>query len=119
MRSLGTPNNTVAVGCFTPFGERRAGLEKGLGPPIVAVLIVVNESLVTRMVNDLVSKCRVPSLGTSCAAPTRLAKPQDADKKRSGPPRAEPRRWRKVDGGRKLAARWAIQAESVLRWFFD
>ena len=97
MRSLGTPNNTVAVGCSKPFGERRAGLGKGLGPPIVAVLVVMNESLVTRMVNDLVSKCRVPSLGTSFAAPTRLAKAQDADKKRSGPPRAEPRRWRKVD----------------------
>ncbi len=97
MRSLGIPNNTVAVGCFKPFGERRAGLGKALRPPIVAVLVVVNESLVTRMVNDLVSQCRKPSLGTSYAAPTRLAKAEDAGKKGSGPSRAEPWRWRNVD----------------------
>ena len=89
-------NGTVGIGSFKPFGERQAGLGTGLGPLIVAALVVMNESLVTRMVNDLVSQCRVPSLGTSCAAPTRLAKAQDTAKS-AGPSRAEARRWRKVD----------------------
>ena len=68
-----------------------------MGPLIVATLVVVNEPLVTRMVSDLVSQCRKPSLGMSYAAPTRLAKAEDAGKKGSGPPRAEPWRWRNVD----------------------
>jgi len=88
---------TVGIGSFKPFGERQAGLGTGLGPLIVAALVVMNESLVTRMVSDLVSQCRIPSFGTSYAAPTRLAKAQDSGKKRSGPSRTEPRRWRKVD----------------------
>ena len=54
----------------------------------MAPLIVMNEPLVTRVVNDLVAQCRVPSFGPRRAAPVRLAETNEAREKRSDPQRA-------------------------------
>src|ERR1035438_10632028 len=86
--SLGASNNTVAVGSCKPFGERRVVLRTSLGPLIMAPLIVMNEPLVTRVVNDLVAQCRVPSFGPRRAPPVRLAGTNEAIEKRSDPQRA-------------------------------
>ena len=54
----------------------------------MAPLIVMNEPLVTRVVNDLVAQCRVPSFGPRRAPPVRLAGTNEAIEKRSDPQRA-------------------------------
>ena len=59
-----------------------------MGPLIMAPLIVMNEPLVTRVVNDLVAQCRVPSFGPRRATPVRLAEANEAMEKRSDPQRA-------------------------------
>src|SRR5689334_18715917 len=53
----------------------------------MAPMIVMNEPVVTRVVNDLVAECRVPSFGARFAAPVRLAEANDAREKRSHPQR--------------------------------
>jgi hypothetical protein len=64
----------------------------------MAPLIVMNEPLVTRVVNDLVAQCRVPSFGPRRAPPVRLAETNEAIEKRSDPQRA------RTGSGQKIGA---------------
>src|SRR5690348_12821240 len=60
----------------------------------MASLAVMNESLVTRMVDDLVAQRRIPTFRSRYAAPARLSEPNEAGKQ-----------WWSPDSIRK-AGRW-------------
>ena len=64
----------------------------------MAALVAMNESLVTRVVNDLEAQCRIPSFRPRRAAPTRGAEAQEATEERSGPQRP------KTGSGQKAGA---------------
>ena len=53
----------------------------------MASLVVMNKPLITRMVNDLVTKRRIPSFRSSWTAPTRLSESDKAGKQRWNPDR--------------------------------
>ena len=67
-------------------------------------LVVMNESLVTRMVNDVVTQRRIPSFCPCLGAPIRLSEPQEA-RKTKAEPRQHPNR--KEAGDRGIA--FAVQ----------
>src|SRR5580704_5300169 len=75
----------ICVGRGKPVSERRVGLWADLRPLIMAAVVVVDEPLVTRMVNYGVVQRRIPSFRPRRAAPSRLAEPHQARKQRSDP----------------------------------
>jgi len=55
----------------------------------MAALIEMNEPLVTRVVDDLVAECRIPSFRSRHGTPSRLAQAQETREKRTVPQRPE------------------------------
>ena len=90
---LGLSLGAVSVSGSEPFRERHAGSRANSVPLIMAALVVVNEPLVARVVNDFVSQYRIPTFGKRSAAPTRLSTAQQAGKKRAVPNWAGTGRW--------------------------
>jgi hypothetical protein len=72
MRTTVLPD-AISIGRGKPVSERRVGLWADPGPLVMAALIVLNEPLVTRMVNyGVVQRC-IPSFRPRRGAPSRLA----------------------------------------------
>ena len=80
---MGTAGHVVCIGGGQPVGKRGAGFRTAMQPKIVASLIVMNESLVTRVVEDCKPERRIPSLRPRPGSPNGIP---GADKLRKETP---------------------------------